>query len=193
MTNSPTSKRDRLVDGARRVVFERGIEASTLAEVAEAAEVPLGNVYYYFKTKDDLVAAVIQAHSNEIQSRLADLDTLPTPAERLRALASTAADASEETARKGCAQGAICQELAKRDDDLGRHATKMIALVVDWAQEQFRRLGRHDSRDLAVSLVASIQGAALVASSLRDPNVLVRQATQLAAWIDEIALTAQAD
>ena len=52
MTNSTTEKRsgkrERLVDSARDLFHERGVQRTTLAEVAERAEVPLGNVYYYF-------------------------------------------------------------------------------------------------------------------------------------------------
>jgi TetR/AcrR family transcriptional regulator, transcriptional repressor for nem operon len=31
----------------------KGVERTTLADVAQAADVPVGNVYYYFKTKDE--------------------------------------------------------------------------------------------------------------------------------------------
>src|SRR5262245_45757208 len=82
-----TGKRERLVEGARRVLCERGVQATTLADIAQAAGVPVGNVYYYFKTKDDLVEAAIDAHADEIQSRLAQFERHATPAERLKALA----------------------------------------------------------------------------------------------------------
>jgi len=51
----PRDKRARLVDGACRAFYEQGVEHTTLADIARIADVPLGNVYYYFKTKDDLV------------------------------------------------------------------------------------------------------------------------------------------
>jgi AcrR family transcriptional regulator len=39
-------------------MYRQGASATTLADVAQAADVPLGNVYYYFKTKDDLILVV---------------------------------------------------------------------------------------------------------------------------------------
>jgi hypothetical protein len=60
-------------------------------------------------------------------------------------------------------------------------------LTIDWAEEQFRLLGRRDARDQAVGLIATIQGAALLASSLRDPEIMTRQARRLARSIDELA------
>ena len=50
-------KHERLIASARALLHEQGVQRTTLAEVAERAQVPPGNVYYYFKTKDELVAA----------------------------------------------------------------------------------------------------------------------------------------
>ena len=49
---------------ACRVLHEQGVERTTLADIALAADVPVGNVYYYFKTKDQLVEAAIKAHGD---------------------------------------------------------------------------------------------------------------------------------
>jgi AcrR family transcriptional regulator len=67
MTNSPPvpkqDKRQRLVSGACEVIHQQGVEKTTIADIAQAAEVPVGNVYYYFKTKDELVEAAIESHA----------------------------------------------------------------------------------------------------------------------------------
>jgi AcrR family transcriptional regulator len=187
MTDSGPGKRERLIEAARRVFHEQGVEASTLADIAEAADVPLGNVYYYFKTKDELIEAAIDDHADHIQTVLAELDRHGTPRARLKALGTLWVDMSEEVARYGCPHGSLCQELAKRDDGLESRAAKLMALTIDWAEEQFRLLGQRDARDLAVGLMATIQGAALLASSLRDPDIMSRQTRRLARSIDKLA------
>jgi TetR/AcrR family transcriptional regulator, transcriptional repressor for nem operon len=191
MTNSELgkqlSKRERLVEGACRVVREQGVEATTIAAIAEAADVPVGNVYYYFKTKDELIEAAIDAHADHIQTVLGGFERHGTPGARLKALALSWTEMAEEVARYGCPHGSLCQELAKRDDGLDRRAAKLMALAVDWSEEQFRLMGKSYPRDLAVGLIAGVQGAALLTSSLRDPEILTRQAHRLARWIDELA------
>ncbi len=187
MTDLERGKRQRLVEGARRVLHERGVQASTLADIAEAADVPVGNVYYYFKTKDELVEAAIDAHADHIQTTLAGFERHRTPAARLKALALSSTEMADEVARYGCPHGTLCEELAKRDDGLDRRAAKLMALTVDWAEEQFRLMGKRDARDLAVGLVAAIQGSARLTSTLRDPEIMTRQAQRLARWIDELA------
>jgi TetR/AcrR family transcriptional repressor of nem operon len=183
------SKRQRLVEGARRVLCEQGVQATTLADIAEAADVPVGNVYYYFKTKDELVEAAIDAHADEIQTTLAQFERHRTPPERLKALPLSWTELADQVARYGCPHGTLCQELAKRDDGLDRRAAKLMALTVDWAEEQFRLMGKRDARDLAVGLVASMQGTMLLTSSFRDPEIVTRQADRLARWVDDLAKT----
>ena len=187
MTGSTPGKRERLVEGACRVLHEQGVEASTIADIAEAAEVPVGNVYYYFKTKDELIEAAIDAHAHDIQTQLAEFERLRSPAARLKAMALASAGMVDRVARYGCPHGTLCEELAKRDDGLDRRAAKLMTLTVDWAEEQFRLLGQRDARDLAVGFVAAIQGASLLTSSLRDPEIMTRQAHRLADWVDELA------
>jgi TetR/AcrR family transcriptional repressor of nem operon len=187
MTNSGLGKRERLIEGACRVLHEHGVDDTTLADIAEVADVPVGNVYYYFKTKDELIEAAIDAHADTIQTALGDLERHRTPRARLKALALTAAERSEEVSRYGCPHGTLCQELAKRDGGHDRRAAKLLALSIDWAEEQFRLMGKRDARDLAVSLVAGIQGTSLLAGTFHDPEIMTRQAHRLARWIDELA------
>ena len=53
------NKRSRLLEAANRLVHAQGFNQTTLADIAREAEVPLGNVYYYFKTKEDIGHALI--------------------------------------------------------------------------------------------------------------------------------------
>jgi AcrR family transcriptional regulator len=49
--------KQRIVAAALELFREQGYEATTMRAVADAAGVSLGNAYYYFATKDDLLAA----------------------------------------------------------------------------------------------------------------------------------------
>jgi TetR/AcrR family transcriptional repressor of nem operon len=79
-------KRERLTVAAVRMLHEQGVEKTTLADIARAADVPVGNVYYYFKTKDELVEAAIGAHAQSLETMIAALDEFPAPQDRLKAL-----------------------------------------------------------------------------------------------------------
>jgi TetR/AcrR family transcriptional regulator, transcriptional repressor for nem operon len=179
-------KRQRLVDAAKRLLYEQGVERTTLAEVAQAADVAPGNVYYYFKAKDDLVEAAIAAHGEDVRATLASLESHRTPKARLRALVRMLIGRSEEVAEFGCPQGSLCSELDKRGDRLSAACGELMRVPVAWAEEQFKQMGRRDARELAVALIAAYQGVALLANTFREPELMAREGRRLERWIDEL-------
>ncbi|NBO21259.1 MAG: TetR/AcrR family transcriptional regulator [Rhodobacteraceae bacterium] len=52
--------RNALIAAARRIMSEKGIDAATMAEIADLADVGAGTVYNYFKSKEDLAVAVLE-------------------------------------------------------------------------------------------------------------------------------------
>jgi AcrR family transcriptional regulator len=180
-------KRDRLIAAATRLLHHHGVEKTTLVDIAEAADVPAGNVYYYFKTKDEIVAAVVQAHIEQARSALAAIDHRHcSPKPRLKALLGELAGQSEIVAQYGCPHGSLCSELDKRPGSPDLAVGELIQVPIDWAEEQLRTLGRRDAHDLAVSLLASYQGSALLTNTMRDPSILTREARRLDRWIDTL-------
>ena len=180
-------KQERLVDAAKRMLYTQGVERTTLAEVAQAADVAPGNVYYYFKTKDDLVEAAIASHARDVRGALEALEKHRTPKARLRALIRMFVDQREEVARSGCPQGSLCSELEKRTDRLSDACGEMLRLPVDWAEKQFKEMGRRDAGELAIALIASYQGASLLTNTFHEPELMAREGKRLERWIDALA------
>ena len=182
-----TDKRERLVAAAGQVLHEQGVEKTTLADIAHAADVPVGNVYYYFKTKDELVEAAIEAQLAGLRAWTAELEQLPDPADRLKALVGGWAEQRDRTAAHGCPTGSLASELNKRGDGPDRAAAHAIRVLVEWVAAQFRQLGREDADEQAVSLVADYQGASLLANTFRDPDLMSSQMNRLLRRIDGLA------
>ena len=177
-------KRERLIAAATETIYAAGVEKTTLADIAAAAGIPLGNVYYYFKTKDALVQAVVEAHMAEARTMLAAIDdAYQDPRERLKALFGALSQRSDLIARYGCPHGSLCQELGKRADGA---AAELMREPVDWAERQFAAMGRPDARDLAVQVIARYQGTALLTSAFRDPGLMEAEARRTAQWIDTL-------
>jgi len=180
-------KRDRLVAAAVQLLHQHGIERTTLADIAQAADVPAGNVYYYFKTKDEIITAVIEAHAQQIRATLAAIDARHgSPKSRLKALMRELAGQSELVADFGCPFGSLCSELDKRGAAAGLPTGELMRLPIAWAEQQFRSLGRADEHELALDLMAAYEGSALLANTLRDPTVLSGSAGRLDRWIDTL-------
>ncbi|WP_264038542.1 TetR/AcrR family transcriptional regulator [Mycolicibacterium hodleri] len=181
-------KRQRLVEGARRMIYHQGVERTTLADVATEANVAVGNIFYYFKTKDELVDAIVEGYSNERDELLARLDRRRTPRARLRALVDELDATRDSVSQHGCPIGTLASELDKRFGiEASSRSPELLGVVIDWVERQFREMGQPDARDLAVTLVAAYQGIAVLTHSLRDPDMMHRQMGRLLRWIDDVA------
>jgi AcrR family transcriptional regulator len=187
-TDRLPGKRDRLIAAACELLYRQGVETTTLADIAGLAEVPLGNVYYYFKTKDDIIDAVVESHLQLVRATLATVEAgHRTPKGRLKALVKVLAGERDVIAEYGCPQGSLCSELNKRGSGIDELGADLIRVPLAWIEEQFRLMGRRDAEELAVALLATYQGTALLSNTLGDPSLMLRESRRLDRWIDSLA------
>ena len=186
-TGRRPGKRERLIAAALQLLHQQGIERTTLADIAKAADVPVGNVYYYFKTKDEVIGAVVEARVQQVKTTLAAIDARHrSPKSRLKAFVREFTGQSEIVAQFGCPLGSLCSELHKRVEEPDLPAAELMRIPIDWAEGHFRSLGRPDARDCAVDLLAAYEGSALLANTMRDPKILSGAARRIDRWIDTL-------
>jgi AcrR family transcriptional regulator len=165
----------------------RGLGNLSLADIAECANVPLGNVYYYFKTKAAIGEAVVAQRVAELQQMLDACDSASSPRARLKAFIQMTVENRDVLARAGCPIGGLCAELSRDEGDLGHESAAPFKKLLTWFEAQFVALGREEERrTLALHLLATLQGVSLLTSCFHDPNLVVREAKFLKAWIDAL-------
>jgi len=166
--------RGRIVEEAARLIYERGVAATTLDEIKAAAEVSGSQLYHYFPDKDELVRAVINYQANAIvtNQQHANLGTV----KGLQAWRNTVIAASKSTeAKGGCPLGSLGGQLAESDPE----ARALIAAGFDlWSStlsdglQTLRAHGQLSSDinpdDLAVTILAALQGGLLLAQVQRS-------------------------
>lgn len=180
-------KRTRLMQTAIKLVHEQGFNQTSLADIAAAADVPLGNVYYYFKTKEDIGHALIRQRSEFYRDRLKSWESAPDPKRRLAALIDEVASQRQVLARSGCPIGSLCQELHKQGGPLAEAAGELLATILRWSERQFRLLGRgKESPGLALHLVSALQGASLLAQTFNKPGLVLRETARLKKWLEAL-------
>jgi AcrR family transcriptional regulator len=184
MAKAQADKRARLIETAMKLAYKHGFRETSLADIAEAARVPIGNVYYYFKTKDELGEAVVERRLAEFRAFREELDRLSSPKERLFAFVERIQSNREQLARGGCPLGGLCTELHKEGGPLAKKSAALFSEPMRWLEEQFRALGHEkDSRELAVHFFSAFQGMAAVALGANDPEVVVMETKRLKDWI----------
>ncbi len=184
MPKAQTDKRTRLIETATKLAHRRGFRETTLADIAEAASVPVGNVYYYFKTRDELGEAVVERRLAEFRAFRDELNQLGSAKERLLGFVDRIHRNKDQLARGGCPLGGLCTELHKESGALAKKAAALFTEPMNWLEEQFRAAGHEkDSRELAVHFFSAFQGMAAVALGANDADVVVMEARRLKDWI----------
>lgn len=178
LTAKGARTRARIVDAAARLIHEQSVAGTTLDDVRAAAEVSGSQLYHYFADKDELVQAVIDHQADTIlgNQRKADLGSIEGLG-AWRDMVITQAKSTE--AKGGCPLGSLSGQLAEADPE----ARALIAAGFDrWSAaigDGLRNLhaAGHlasdiDPDDLAVTLLAVLQGGLILGQVQRDPRAL---------------------
>ena len=176
--------RARLLRAAEKTTYRYGFGSTAIADIAKEAGIPLGNVYYYFKTKDEIGDAIVELRVSRFKKLLQELDRAESPAERLCGFVDLKIKNREELARSGCPVGGLCSELQKHGGAVAKKSRVLFATALAWMEAQFAALGKGaDSRGLAVHLLSATQGVSVLAHTFHDPEMISMEAQRLKEWI----------
>jgi len=170
-----------------RLAYERSFRETSLADIAEAARVPVGNVYYYFKTKEELGEAVVERRLAQFRELRREIDRLSSPKKRLLAFVESIHVNRKRLARGGCPLGGLCSELRKGGGALAKKSAALLTEPLGWIEEQFRVAGHEqDAKEHSAHLFGAYQGMAVVAHAANDPDFVVMEVKRLKNWINTL-------
>jgi AcrR family transcriptional regulator len=66
ITKDPEERRNEILDTAQRLFIEKGYVQTSVSEIVKEIGVAQGTFYYYFKTKEDIINAIINRYTDEI-------------------------------------------------------------------------------------------------------------------------------
>jgi TetR/AcrR family transcriptional regulator, transcriptional repressor for nem operon len=176
LTPKGRATRERIVEVAARLMFERGVALTSTEDVQAEARVSASQLYHYFTDKRSLVRAVI-AHLTErvlgaqqaVLSRLDSIEALEAWRDLL------VANLRSRDCQGGCAIGSLASELADVDPDA---RADLVAGFGRW--EGAIRDGLRAMRDrgelrpdadpdeLALATLAAVEGGYLLTQLRRD-------------------------
>src|SRR5579859_6716583 len=138
MQKLKADNRTLLLQAAEKVTYRHGFGKTALADIAKEAKVPLGNIYYYFKTKDQIGAAIVELRISRFRRLLQELDKADSAKERLCGFVQIKIKNRAELARSGCPVGTLCSELHKHGGAVARKSTILFAEALAWMERQFK-------------------------------------------------------
>ena len=178
--------RELIIAAADQLFYEKGFEHTSFADVAASVEISRGNFYHHFKTKDDILNAVIMLRLNKTQEMLQRWEAEgDTPAARIKGFIRILIANRKSIMAHGCPVGTLCNELAKLEHDAHVEASKIFGLFRDWLARQFAAGGRkRDAQALALHLLARSQGVATLANAFADEAFIRSEVRDMCQWVD---------
>lgn len=176
--------RTRLIQAAVNLAYQHGFGGTTLADIAKEAKVPPGNLYYYFKTKEEIAEAIVEQRLSELLAVQQELGKLKAPRERLCRLVFIWLKNQDVVIKYGCPVGTFCTELNKDGGRPARQASKIFDNLLAWVEAQFKGFRpRGEARGHAVHLVSVLQGVTVLANCSKSPGLIELESQRLVGWI----------
>lgn len=185
---SSTETRNRIVAAADKLFYESGYEHTSFADIADAVGISRGNFYYHFKSKDEILDAVIDARMTYTRQMLEGWEAESAdPAGRIRSFIRIVVTNQAKIMRYGCPVGTLCTELSKVAHPLQPQANQLFGLFRTWLRQQFALLEHKANADaLAMHVLAFSQGVAVLAHAFHDKRFVRQEVERMCAWLDGI-------
>lgn len=181
------SVRTRLVQAAVELTHRHGFGNTTLADIAKAARVPPGNLYYYFKTKEEIAEAIVELRLSELSAVKQELGKIESQRERLCSLVLLWLKDRKSLAKYGCPIGTFCSELNKDGSAPAKKASRIFADLLAWVEAQFKEFcPKGQARGHAVHFISALEGVTVLANCSKNPDLMEIESRRLMDWIRSI-------
>lgn len=178
--------KERIVSVADELFYQQGFEKTSFADIAEVVKLSRGNFYHHFKTKDDILDAVIDLRLARTQQMLLQWEQEGGhPEDRIRCFIRILIANQAKIILYGCPVGMLSSELARLEHEALPKANEIFDLFRSWLCKQFKVLGfAKQSDQLAMHLLARSQGVATLANAFHDKKFIQHEVDQLCEWLE---------
>ncbi|MFY1699255.1 MULTISPECIES: TetR/AcrR family transcriptional regulator [unclassified Solwaraspora] len=180
-----SATRAQIVAAADRLFYEQGFEHTSFTTIAEVVGLSRGNFYYHFKTKNEILAAVIASRIDATRAMLRQWeDEAAEPMERIRRFIRIVQTNRADIRDFGCPVGTLTAELTKLRHPSRPEATALFTVFRDWLTAQFAALGHGEGSDaMALHVLAFSQGVATLTNAFGDEDFVHREVARMEAWL----------
>ncbi|OZG71844.1 TetR family transcriptional regulator [Hahella sp. CCB-MM4] len=182
---SDKTTRANIVEAADQLFYRQGFEHTSFSNIANVVKISRGNFYHHFKSKDEILAAVIDFRLEKTRKMLDqwEMDG-ESPEDRIRSFIHILIVNRDPIMKHGCPVGTLCSELAKLNHASQAEASKLFTLFREWLSRQFVQLGLEEEADLlAMHILARSQGVATLANAFGDEAFVEAEVKQMCDWL----------
>ncbi len=186
MANTETKgkrNRDSLVSAAARLFWQRGYSATSIADLAGEADIPVGNIYYYFRSKADVANAVADGFVRDTEDMIAEITNASgDPRSRLILLVERLAASQRSRLLHGCPVAGAMRDFRSDAPKASERAAEVFSIISAFIASEIGRTGARPAVALGIgrAAVAEWQGGIVLGSALREASVVAESARRLA-------------
>ena len=172
-------RRQEIVLGLMSAMAEKGYEKASIQSIAKASGLSPGLIHYHFKTKLEILIALMTELSDKADERYELLATKAESAEdKLMAYIDAALALGEGSDHQAVAAWVIIGAEAVRLEDvrnlyqdvIAKHSNTLVELLTQASSEVGTKLNKKKAKELATFIMASIQGAYQIATTAPDAS-----------------------
>lgn len=193
-SSGKTPTRERLVEAARELFLAKGYEATGTAEILREAKVNSGSLYYFFKSKEALLLAVLERYTELLHPVVMEpvFTRVADPIDRVFGVMDGYRHMLLET---GCRQGCPIGNLALEMSEKSEAVRELIAKNFDGWRAAIRRclidagdrLPADVNRDeLATFVLTLMEGSVMQARAYRSIDPFDASVSVLRAYFDRL-------
>jgi AcrR family transcriptional regulator len=172
-----TPTRQRIVEAGAELLRAKGYSGTGVKEIVAAAQAPFGSLYHHFPGGKEQLGEEVVRWSGREYGKLGPLifDAAPDVVSGVRAFFTGAAENLQESGWvAGCPIATVALEAANTSEPLRRATAGVFTEWVDGLAPRFAAAGVDDARarDLAIAMIAALEGAFVLAQAWRDVTPL---------------------
>lgn len=169
-----SDKRERLLDAAAQAFWVEGYTATSLADIAELSGVPLGNIYYYFKTKTDIAQGVADIFMEETLASLKNITSQSkTTADAIKGFTTMLKESAKARSELGCPLAHAIRDFSPKAPAAAAKTNEVFETLIGWLSQTLNKGGDRQAMRHAKMAIARWQGAIILAHAEKSEQILL--------------------
>ncbi|MEP3232100.1 MAG: TetR/AcrR family transcriptional regulator [Hyphomicrobiales bacterium] len=187
-----SNKREKLLDAAAEAFWVNGYGSTSLADIATSSDVPLGNIYYYFKTKAAIAEGVSEIFVAETRQSLEEINQKhKSPVDRLIAFIDLLRESAESRAKLGCPLASGIRDFSDCVPTALSRTNEVFDTLVGWLSQVLEDAQDKKAKQHARAIITRWQGSIVLSHGSGSEQFLTEALDDLEqdiiAWTEQRA------
>ena len=175
-----SNKREKLLNAAAEAFWINGYGSTSLADIATSSDVPLGNIYYYFKTKAAIAEGVSEIFVAESRQSLEEINQEhKDPIARLIAFINLLRDSAESRANLGCPLASGIRDFSDSVPTALTKTNEVFDTLFIWLSQVLEDAHDKDAKRHARTIITRWQGSIVLSHGSGSKQFLMEALDEL--------------